>query len=190
MVGPRITAAVPDNLSRLMEEALGMKTSDLKKMSVQMDRIFRKDEKALFASEGSSGGPKWKALSTKAPPKGGYAAAKRRAVGRKRIMERSGTLKRGLTVMSHPDHVVRIHNSVFRQSIGLGTTNIVAKYHGGLADGAGRNTRLPRRNVLQMTTKQRDEYDGVLLAWFKERAKQFSARMARGKAAARAALGR
>ena len=201
MVGPRITAHVDPNLPQLMEEALKMKTSDLKAMSLQMDRIFRKNERALFASEGSSGGSKWPDLkpATLRAKKGLRAAQKAiRKRGFKipvgstslKIMQRSGELKRGLTTMSHPDHVVRVHNSVFAQRIGLGTTNILAKYHGGLEGGAGMNTRLPRRNVLQMTVKQRDEYDGVLLAWFKERAKQFDARMARGKAAARAALGR
>ena len=184
MVGPRITAHVDPNLPQLMEEALKMKTSDLKKMSVQMDRVFVKNEKRLFASEGSSGGSKWKPLSA------AYAKAKKKRFPGAKIMQRSRTLKRGLTVLSHPDHVVRIHNSVFRQSIGLGTTNIVAKYHGALKGGAGMNTRLPRRNVLQMTTKQRDEYEGVKLAWFKERVEQLRAQLSRGRTAARAALGR
>ena len=149
MVGPRITAMANPRMKKSFKEAMEMTVRDMKRMTTQVDRRFRENEKRLFASEGRSGGRAWKRLSP------AYAKAKRKAVGSRKIMQRTGTLRRGLTQKSHPDHIARFVGTKDGR-IKVGVQNIVAAYHG--AAKGRQNPRLPKRNVMQMTAKQRRRY--------------------------------
>lgn len=145
MVGPRITARANPRI-RSLAEVFELTIADMNRVTGQVDRQFVANEKRLFATEGSSGGKKWKPLSPKS------AKAKRRRYPGRKIMQRTGQLRKGLTTKSHPDHVARHANN----KIKIGVRNPVAAYHGAVR-GLG-NPRLPVRNVMQMTVKQRRMY--------------------------------
>lgn len=84
-----------------------------------------------------------------------YAKAKRRKYGRKKIMQRTGELRRGLA-QKGADHIARHSLTTAGAHIRIGVANRLAAYHGAVK--GRRNPRLPKRNVMQMTTKQRRRY--------------------------------
>ena len=173
MVGPRIGAAANPRIHEL-HKVLEMTVRDMTEMTKGIDQKFRANEKRLFATEGSSGGQKWPALSKK------YAKAKLKQVGRRRIMQRSGRLRKGLTIKGHPDHVAR-HSS---GRVKIGVKSALPAHHGSVA--GRQNPRLPKRDVFQMTGRQRRQYYDVVFDRFATKRKQFERAMRAGRAAMRA----
>lgn len=149
MVGPRITSAVNPRIKSL-EQALRLTATDMQAMLTPVDTKFRTLERRLFATEGASGGARWRRLSPK------YAKQKRRTHPGRKVMQKTGGLRRSLT-QKGADHVARYTLSASRARLKVGTTNVLAAYHGA-AGAAYRNPRLPKRDVMQMTPQQRRLY--------------------------------
>lgn len=159
MVGPRITSAVNPRIKSL-EQALRLTATDMQAMLTPVDTKFRTLERRLFATEGASGGARWRRLSPK------YAKQKRRTHPGRKVMQKTGGLRRSLT-QKGADHVARYTLSASRARLKVGTTNVLAAYHGpligrlttgsGLGPTRGR-ARLPVRDVMQMTPQQRRLY--------------------------------
>ena len=157
-----------------------MNRDDMKKMTFSMDTLFIKNERRLFATEGSSGGVKWKKLSK------AYSKAKRSDPKRSnKIMQSSGRLRRGLAVKGDKDHVAR---SIGLTAMVFGVKNILPVYHGAVR-GSRKNPKLPRRSVFQMKPKQRRGYYQILFRRFELKRKQFMRTLRSGRAAMRASLG-
>ncbi len=154
MVGPRITAMANPNMIKSFDEAMKLTVADMKKMTAKVDTLFVRTEKRLFATEGASGGRPWKKL------KKATRDAKRRAGLSKKIMQRTGELRRGLTVKGHPDHVAKWANLGSDARIEMGVQSILPVYHGAVR--GQRNPRLPRRSVFQITAPQRRAYFQVV----------------------------
>ncbi len=194
MVGPTITAAVNPAMSKL-HKILELNRDDMKKMTVSMDTLFVKNEKRLFATEGSSGGVKWKKLKPET-----LKAKKRRATGVRKIkrrgfsipltgtslkiMQRTGRLRKGLSVKKDPDHVVRFSLVSRSAWIGIGVKSILPVYHGAVR-GRRKNPKLPRRSVFQMKPQQRRGYYQVLFKRFDLKRKQWMRSIRAGRAAMR-----
>jgi len=182
MVGPRITARANPRIKSL-EEVFQLNGRDMKTMATRVDMKFRENEKRLFKTEGRSGGRKWKRLNP------AYAKAKRKAVGAKKIMQRTGRLRKGLTQKSHPDHLVRWSITSAGAFIRLGVSNPVAAWHGAVK--GRQNPRLPKRDVFQVTAKQRRRYFRILSDYLvKTKLKRVRRALRAGRAAMRAGLNR
>ena len=146
MVGPRITARANPKITAL-SEVLELSVANMNTMTASVDKQFRVNEKRLFATEGGSGGQKWK------PLKKATKDAKKRLGLSSRIMQRTGNLRKGLTQKNHPDHVARHAN----KQIKVGVQSPLPVYHGAVRS-IPKNPRLPRRSVFQMTAPQRRGY--------------------------------
>jgi len=105
------------------------------------DRSFREHERALFSSEGASGGAIWAPLSPK------YAARKRRRWPGRRILTATGRLRRSL-VQSDPEHVREWHLVGENALLVVGTRDPVAAFH---HEGT---PRMPKRDPIQMVERQ------------------------------------
>lgn len=140
---------------RDLRRMLQLDTHDMRVMAGLCDTRFRSNEAKLFASEGSSGGERWRALST------AYAKQKRRRFPGRKILAQSGSLRRSLTNLG-ADHWARwVLKPV--AVITLGTLHPVAVYH---APGPRHNSALPVRDPIQHTPGQMHEYLGVIRAYF------------------------
>jgi len=136
-----------------MMAAVQWQATELEKVSNKINSAFMRNEKKLFASEGVSGGSKWKALSPR------YAAAKRRKFGKKKIMVRTGTLRRSLTTKAS-SHIIRY--TMDPNTIEFGTKIGYAAYHIKKKGNPHYNPRLPHRDTLQHRRKQVNEYRQVI----------------------------
>ena len=88
----------------------------------KLDGILRKQAVRLFATEGRSGGKKWKALEPR------YAKLKKRKYGRRKILVASGTLRKDVT-QDTPAHFFRLVREGRKAIAEFGVTNPVAGYH-------------------------------------------------------------
>ncbi len=182
MVGPRITARANPRIKEI-GKLLDLDAGDMRAMTTKMDMLFRKNEKRLFATEGSSGGVKWKPLK-----KATLDAKKRKGLSSK-IMQRTGRLRKGLTAKGHGDHIAKWSGLGSKARIKIGVQSILPVYHGAVR-GRRKNPKLPRRSVFQMTIKQRRGYYQVLFNRFDLKRKRFMRALAAGAATMRAGLNR
>jgi len=100
----------------------------------EMGIEFRKQERRIFSSEGSSGGGRWQSLSPS------YAKRKRRLRPGRKILVWDGDLRKSLTRRGG-EHIQRSYRSR-RWVLSVGTSNRVAEYH---ETGGG---NLPRRSFM------------------------------------------
>lgn len=149
----------------------------------KLDRLFRKNERALFSSEGKTGGSVWTPLSDNPEGKGyksrkdrlftrasAYRESIRRARGGKRPrplvnkrLQFYGDLMQSLT-REGDMHIARLANLGDRSSIvELGTLDPVGSYHW-----AG-NEKLPIRDPIKHTAEQKQEYADVVTNWMRPR---------------------
>jgi len=177
MVGPRITARVNPAINQI-DDILDLTVSDMKQLTALVDALFVKNEKRLFTTEGSSGGVKWKKL------KKATRDAKKRAGLSQKIMQRTGELRKGLSVKGHPDHVAKWFGLGDKARIQIGVRNILPVYHGAVR-GRRKNPRLPRRSVFQMKPRQRKGYHAILFKRFDLKRKQWQRAAQRGAASMR-----
>ncbi len=124
---------------RTLPQLMKLDQRDMGTMLGIVDLEFTRNEKRLFSTEGTSGGRAWKPLST------AYARAKARAFPGRKIMQRTGKLRQGLTQQSHADHV-KFTKLKPRATITVGTDNQVAAFH------------IPARDTLQHTPRQERKY--------------------------------
>ncbi len=140
----RFTSEVNPRVKTL-PEMMKLDMRDMNVMAGWVDLEFTRAEKRLFASEGASGGPKWQ---VKDAAKLLREKVRRGFPGRK-IMQRTGKLRRGLTQQGHADHV---RESVLRPraTIQVGTRNVVAAHHVSI------------RDTLQSTRQQDRKYTELI----------------------------
>jgi len=125
-----------------LSEVLTLSMSAVKDVSDGVGVVFRKQQKTLFATEGSSGGIKWTRLSER------YRRWKKKRFPRKKILTLSGKMKKGLTSKSDPKHV----NCAFASKKGfiviVGVQSKIAGYH------EQGTLKMPARRILQRTSAQ------------------------------------
>lgn len=98
---------------------------------------------ANFATEGAASGDTWAPLSAR------YAAAKRKAVGSKKILVYSGDLRNASTNAGHPDRRVFMASGV----VNLGTAHRLAAVHQFGARGSA-HVKPHHRNLTKASAKQ------------------------------------
>ena len=145
MVTPRYSLRANPRI-RALDEVLKLSKRDLDRMTNEVDKLFRRNEKRLFATQGSSGGARWRKLSK------AYAKQKRKTHPGRKIMTRTGRLRRGLTLKGDSDHIARHRLG----RIQIGVRSALPAYHGSVR--GRKNPRLPKRDVLQSTPRQKREY--------------------------------
>jgi len=121
---------------------------DLNPMLRDVDKMFARNMRRLFSTQGGSGGPEWQALSPR------YKAWKDRAFPGRKILSLRGKLRRSLASRSSTDHVARWTLKP-RARLIVGTSVRYAAYH---APGGLHNPKLPVRDPLQHTAPQSREY--------------------------------
>ena len=146
-----------------MFKVMQLNADDMKMMGTKVDTLFRKNERALFASEGASGGSKWPALSP------GYAAWKKgqklrksgaKMIGSNKIMVLTGRLKSSLTSKNGDHFYLSSLLGENRGQITVGTkVDTAAKNIKGnpLSD-----AHVPERDTLQYTPAQGNAYQQIV----------------------------
>jgi phage gpG-like protein len=114
------------------------------KLLPKLDVVFRRQEKQLFASQGTSGGPRWEAL------KPAYAKWKRRKYPGRKILTLTGNMRDSLREKGS-DHIAKFDSKT--EDMIFGTKVKIAAYH------FRGNTRMERRNPVQLTYDNLIEYD-------------------------------
>ncbi len=143
----RYTSQVNPRIKTL-PQMMQLDKRDMKTMTTAVDVLFVKNEARLFSTEGASGGGEWPALSPN------YAAAKARTHPGRKIMQRTGRLRRSLTQRRNPQHVAQSALKP-RATITVGTRDRTAAFH---IRGARKNPRVPERDTLQHTREQLRSY--------------------------------
>ncbi len=154
----RATVKVTMNPALRVRTLQGMAVLDNQDMTTLRDRMdskFKAHERALFATEGASGGSKWDALSKD------YAEEKARKFAGRKILQRSGRLRRSLA--EGGDEHVATYAVQPRPTVTLGTDVEVGAYH---APGSLHNPRMPVRDPLQHTPEQERSYLQIATDYF------------------------
>lgn len=119
------------------------------RVAEKVDRAFARDSRRLFATEGRSGGAKWRKLSD------AYAKAKRKTHPGRKILTRDGELRDSLGHVGNENHSLKFGLRP-RPFIDVGTEIPYAVYH---QKGSG---RLPKRNPIQRTRRQAQKYAEII----------------------------
>jgi phage gpG-like protein len=144
VANPRIKS-----LSDLVE----LDAKDMQRMLVPVDSQFRKYEASLFASQGAASGKPWPRLSPE------YAKQKRKTHPGKKIMQRTGKLRKSLTTKGG-GHVAA-YSVKPKATLSVGTQNKVGAYHIKPKSGVTNalyNRKMPDRDVLLQSAKQQAKY--------------------------------
>jgi phage gpG-like protein len=146
----RVTVETNPRL-RDLRTALRLDQSDMQEILRLVDDRFVTNERRLFATEGSSGGSKWAPLDPK------YKKAKQKKFPGRKVMSRSGALRKSLTNKGDTDHVAT-YQMTKPQAVMVGTKNKVAAYHikGRHNKGQPKHTR----DTLQHTEQQKRALTG------------------------------
>lgn len=142
----RFNASVNPRIKDLTE-VMKLDAKDMQRMLKTVDAAFRINMRQQFSTEGRSGGEAWPPLSPK------YKAWKQKRFGRKKIMQRTGRLRRSLAFQG-ADHVRRAF-TVPRARLVMGTRVNYAAFH---IPGVLKNRNLPDRDPLQHTDRQERVY--------------------------------
>jgi len=142
-----------------LTDLFDLNMQDMRSIKTMVDIEFVKKERKLFATEGASGGAKWKPLSP------AYAKRKKRKKPGRKILAYEGDLRRGLTGRRHADHVARYSLTKTRAVVTVGTKNPIASYH---APGYLHNPQLPVRDPIQLTRRQELDYTKIVRRYFVE----------------------
>ena len=111
----------------------------MKSVEKAVDADFKRNERKLFSSEGSSGGPTWPPIPKDSP----YGKWKQKRYPGRKVMQRKGDLRRSLT-QKGGDHVARTFK-VGNWKGQWGTKDAKALWHRDAAR---------RRDTLQHTDEQ------------------------------------
>ena len=134
---------------RLLSDLFDLDAREMKVMTTEVDKQFRKNMKRLFATEGASGGKRWKRLTPK------YAKRKRKKRRGRKILVYNRDMRDSITNAGHRDHVAEF--SLNPPYVEVGTNSDIARYH---AEGGG---RLPVRNPIQQTDSQKRRYHQIVV---------------------------
>jgi len=147
-----MTSTVNPRLKSL-DEAMRLQVPELKTMTGQVDYRFRENEKALFRSQGASGGNPWPPLSEK------YRKWKKKAFPGRKIMALTGKTRKSLTTKG-AGHIARGIGSGSRVRIVVGTSHRTPAYH--IDDSPLKNPNVPERDTLQTTETQYKQYRNII----------------------------
>lgn len=146
-----------------MASLMKLTQRDMNDMATAVDIQFAKHEKRLFATEGSSGGAKWRPLSDS------YAKAKARKFPGRKILQRVGRLRKGLSNVNDSDHVKTTRLKP-RATIEVGTRNIVGAYQHDMGRDPLQQTRRQERRLFEKVAEylaevKLDRLRRALAAW-------------------------
>ena len=147
----KVEVSINDRL-RELPSLTKFEPDDIRRLLVTIDSRFVRNETQLFASEGTTGGQTWEPLSED------YAAYKARKFPGRKILQRTGKLRRSLTTKGDSDHVAYGYTQP-RATLVVGSANEVGAYH---APGVKHNPRLPVRDPIQHTPAQLRDYSAVM----------------------------
>jgi hypothetical protein len=163
-------ASIHSRLSRdikQLHELVEISGNDAAKIIRGFDARFRANEKALFASEGSSGGGKWQALSSRYAKRKTrwrrtghsvniHRGARGKVVGRK-IMQLTGRGRKSLAT-KNSDHIAGSVRQRWSVRFYVGSRVRYLAYHIDPAKAGGQNPvwnpRMSHRDTLQHTAAQ------------------------------------
>jgi hypothetical protein len=151
----RFTVSTPPRI-RSVADAFALSKADMDTLVDAADVQFTRNEKRLFSTEGSSGGDKWPPLKRPRSPK---------KYRRKKIMQRTGVLRKSLVNRNDPLHVA-FGVLKPRAAITLGTNDTKAAYH--IDASPLKNPNLPQRDTLQQTERQENRYLKIYADYFRE----------------------
>lgn len=154
----RVTSEVNPRLKSL-HQAMRLDRHEMKTVRDWIDTEFTAFEKRLFATEGSVGGPHWPALSPR------YTRAKQRKFPGRKIMQRTGKLRRSLVNKKDARHVAKALLKP-RRAIEVGTRVETAAYH--IAGSPLKNPRVPHRDVMQYGPRQAKRYAATIATYLKD----------------------
>jgi len=155
-----IGSQVNPRIMKTLQQAAEMKPPEMKVILQQVDHRFREDEKTQFASQGTSGGQKWQALSPR------YKAWKKRKFPGRKIMSLTGKTRKSLTTKGG-GHIAQ-YDLRPRPSVTVGTSVKTAAYHIRSSNNPLYNPRMPHRDTLQMTRRQERNYFKIIADYFRE----------------------
>jgi phage gpG-like protein len=157
-VKAKITSEVNPRLKTL-HQAMQLDRREMDTMKDWIDTEFTQYEKRLFSTEGAAGGSRWPALSP------AYAKAKQRRFPGRKIMQRSGKLRRSLVNKRDAAHVAKALLKP-RRAIEVGTRNETAAFH--ISGSALKNPRVPHRDVMQYGPRQAARYAKAITTYLKD----------------------
>lgn len=154
----------PYIMKRLMtqNQAFAITNADLGgQVLVRLGVVHRRQEKAIFASQGAAGASgRWPKLSP------GYAKWKRRVFPGKKILVLSGEMKERFTVPSRPEYIQRFTpTGEGRGVVSFGASDEVAVKH-------FRGIKLPVRDMISKTQEQINELRLTFIDWYIKRVRQ------------------
>ncbi len=133
---------------RKLPETMKLTDEDMGALLIRTDKIFAGLAFQQFKTEGAIGGKAWPALSS------AYAKQKARTHPGKRIMHRTGALRKSLINRNDPGHIKETTRRP-KATITLGTKHFIAAFH---IPGFLKNKKLPDRDVMQHTKHQEEKY--------------------------------
>lgn len=154
----RITSEVNPRLKTL-RQAMQLDRREMGTVKDWIDTEFTAFEKRQFATEGAAGGQRWPALSP------AYAKAKRRRFPGRKIMQRTGKLRKSLTNKRDASHVAKALLAP-RRAIEVGTRNETAAYH--ISGSPLKNPHVPHRDVMQFGPAQAKRYTETIATYLRE----------------------
>lgn len=141
---------------KTLAQAYALQAADMRTLTTQLDTSFREYEARMFATEGASGGRRWPALSPR------YRRRKSKLFPGRKIMQARGKGRKTLVNKGDPKHVRRWSLKP-RALITLGTDHRIFAFH----TGAFKNPRLPERNVMQLSQRQRNRYNEIVRDYYR-----------------------
>ena len=135
-----------------LKQAVELTMDDINRMKESIDRKFTEHERGLFASEGASAGEQWQALSPD------YAKQKQRRYPGRKILVKTGRLRKSLTVKGDAEHIAYGYLQP-RATVIVGSENPIGAYH---APGRLHNPNLPVRDPIAHTRAQWLVYLGLM----------------------------
>ena len=154
----KITSEVNPRLKTL-HEAMKLDRREMDTIKDWIDTEFTAFENRQFATEGAAGGARWPALSP------AYAKAKRRTHPVRKIMQRTGRLRRSLVNKGDALHVARAILKP-RAAVEVGTRNETAAFH--ISGSPLKNPRVPHRDVMQFGAAQAKRYSKTIATYLKD----------------------
>ncbi len=166
-----------------IDEILDVTVHEMRALADRLDVKFVSNERALFASEGSIAGEKWKQLTPE------YAAWKRRWTKGK-IMSFRGQLRKSLTNRTHGNHFKSFAMRP-RPSVTLGTFDVKGAWHGPIENNPAKNLKMPVRDVMAHSRTMEDKYFVIVNKLFQKKGKRWlRATMAKARLDAAVARGK
>lgn len=134
-----------------LKEMFALQPAEMKVLVRTLDTEFVRQRKRQFATEGAAAGSKFPALSAD------YKKAKDRKFPGRKIMQRTGKMRRQFVTKNAPGHVAKWYN-VGRGPVvvlgGQGRDAQVAAYHIQKSGNPLRNPNLPDRDVMDSSPRQ------------------------------------